>query len=204
MRIAMLLDVSASMQGVGKALAQAFCYAATPQTKQNGEMTLITFGVGADVECVDAPYLDFMDYIAMWPLQYAPSTNLDAALVEVNKLGKFDYIYILCDGYPNGIHKSRVTTNRTSWPAEMAKEIKQTLLNTNQLIGVYINQQITSPPDNPLEAYLEKLVPDIQTEPNVTICTFGFQQGHPTHWNVPGSTGSPYGTAGGFMAEDQS
>ena len=86
----------------------------------------------------------------------------------------------------------------------MADEIKQTVLNTHQLIGVYINQEITSTPFNGVEWYLEKYVPGIQKDPKVTFCTFGFQSGHPTHWNVPGSTGSPYGTAGGFMAEDHS
>ena len=60
MRIAVLVDQSGSMQGIGDALVKAFCIGATPQTMKDGEMTLITYGRDAQVKCVDAAYVDFM------------------------------------------------------------------------------------------------------------------------------------------------
>ena len=192
MRIAMLVDVSGSMAGVGAALAQAFCMSATPQTVQDGKMTLISFGAGAAVECVDVSYADFNEKVRALDYNQG-STNVDAALVEVNKLGKFDYIYILCDGYPNGGRGTPV-----SGKGPEAQEIQQTILNSKALVCIFISTHLN--PTNPLKEWLTRVYPPIANEPTVDFTIFGFNSTFPIRLS-----NLPYQVAErGFYSEDHS
>jgi len=219
MRIAMLYDTSGSMVGLGDVLGVAFCQMASPETKKIGKFTLISYGTTAEVLCLDEDYDEYIKQVRDIANKKKGLTNLDAGLIEFNKLGKFDYLYILCDGFPNegrGQKAKYEYKEGDSWidptNTPFANEIKTALKNAGSTVGVSLNETAGAV-HNPLQHTLEEYLPHCACHPQTGVgdggrtcihfTTFGFTQTDPSQWG-PTENWAGLEHKHGFYSEDHS